>query len=211
VNTPFLGILMILLTFGLVVLATVVFVHARLKKQPAPWRPLAIGAAGWMAVYVAMLLGSSLTSRERLLGFNEDKRFCGFYIDCHMQVAVTDVDTVRQFATLKAGGLYYVVTLRVSSSAVAAHLRLLDPRFVLRDAHGREFQPLPVAHHDSLTRLIGPEESFTTTVVFDVPDSIAAPRLYVTEGIWADKVLEFFLIGDEDSVLHERTSFRIAV
>ena len=208
-NTPLLGILMMLFTVGLVVLATVVLVQARLKQRPAPWRRMALGAAGWATVYLAMLLGSSLTSRERQLGLNEDKQFCGFYIDCHMQVAVTDVDTVRQIDTLKSGGLYYVVKLRVSSSAVRAHLRLLDPQFVLRDAQGREYHSLPVDRHDSLTRLIGPEESFTTTVVFDVPAAVQAPRLYVTEGIWADRFLEFFLIGDEDSVLHERTSFRI--
>lgn len=208
-NTPTLGILMILATIGLVVLATVVLVQARLRQRPAPWRSIALGAASWAIVYGAMLLSSSLTSRERQLGINEDKQFCGFYIDCHMQVAVTSVDTVRQIDTLKSGGLYYVVQLRVSSSAVRAHLRLLDPQFVLRDAQGREYRPLPVERDDAVTRLIGPEESFTTTVVFDVPEAVQAPRLYVTEGIWADRFLEFFLIGDEDSAFHPRTSFRI--
>lgn len=209
-HTPFLGILMILLSFGLVVVGTVVIVQARLRQRPAPWRPVALGVASWAALYLAMLLGSSLTSRERVLGLNEDKKFCGFYLDCHMQVAVTRVDTVRQFGTLKAGGVYYVVTLRVSSDAVAAHLKLLDPQFVLQDEQGRKYERVLTPLNDSLTQLIGPEESFTTTVVFDVPDTVQTPRLFVTEGIWADHLLEFLLIGDEDSVLHERTSFRIA-
>lgn len=210
-NTPFLGILMILATFGLVVLATVVLVQARLRQRPAPWRVIALSGAAWTAVYVAALLGSSLTSRERQLGLNEDKKFCGFYLDCHMQVAVTRVDTARELGALKANGRFYVVTLRVSSDAVAARLGLLDPQFVLRDATGREYHRVTPAANDSLSRLIGPEEEFTTTVAFDVPESVPTPRLYVTEGIWADRLLEFFLIGDEDSVLHKRTSFRIAV
>jgi hypothetical protein len=31
----------------------------------------------------------------------------------------------------------------------------------------------------------------------------------VTEGIWADKIIELFLIGDEDSLLHKRTAFEL--
>jgi hypothetical protein len=208
-RTPTLGILMILATFGLATLAAVVLVLARLRQRPLPWRPLALAGAAWAMVYAALLVGTSLTSRERELGLDENKKFCGFYLDCHMQVAVTRVDTARQVDSLTAAGVFYVVTLRVSSDAVAARLRLLNPRLVLTDAQGHRYEPV-VADRDSLSRLIGPEESFTTRVVFDVPDGAPTPRLDVTMGIWADRLIERFLIGDEDSVLHRRTSFRIA-
>jgi hypothetical protein len=208
--TPLLGILMILATLGLAVLATVALVQARLTQRPAPWRTVILGGAAWATLYVAMLLSASLTSREGLLGLNEDKKFCGFYIDCHMQVAVTRVDTARQAGSFQANGLLYIVTVRVSSDAVAARLRLLDPRFVLRDARGREYAPATVADRDSLSRLVGPQQSFNTTVVFAVPEDASALRLDVTMGIWADRLIEFFLIGDEDSFLHKRTGVRIA-
>src|SRR3990172_1211092 len=104
-NTPFLGILMILLTFGLAVLATVLLLQARLRQRPMPWRSLALGGAAWAALYLTLLLSASLTSRGRMLGLNEDKKFCGFYIDCHMQVAVTRVDTARQLRTLQPNRL----------------------------------------------------------------------------------------------------------
>ena len=208
-NTPLLGILMILVTLGLAVLATVALVQARLKQRPAPWRTVTLGGAAWATLYVAMLLSASLTSREGLLGLNEDKKFCGFYIDCHMQVAVTRVDTARQLGTLQANGLLHVVTLRVSSDARAVPLRLLDPYFVLRDARGRRYLPVHAAGRDSLSRFVGPGESFTTTVAFDVPQDAQALRLDVTMGIWADRLIELFLIGDEDSFLHEGTGFRI--
>lgn len=211
-NTPMLGILMILATFGLVVLAAVVLIQARLGTQPTPWRPIALGAAGWTVLYVAMLLSASLTSRERLLGLDEDKKFCGFYIDCHMQIAVTGVDTVRELGLRRANGVFYVVTLRVSSDAVRARLNLIAPRLVLRDGMGREYDRVPnPAEAQALSRDIGPEESFTSTVVFDVPDDAANLRLHVSMGFWVDRLIEALLIGDEDSVLHKRTSFRIAV
>jgi len=210
-NTPFLGILMILLTFGLAVLATVLLLQARLRQRPMPWRSLALGGAAWAALYLTLLLSASLTSRGRMLGLNEDKKFCGFYIDCHMQVAVTRVDTARQLGTLQANGLLHVVTLRVSSDARAVPLRLLDPHFVLRDARGRRYLPVRAAERDSLSRLVGPGESFTTTVAFDVPPGTHTLRLDVTMGIWADRLIELFLIGDEDSFLHKGTGFWIAV
>jgi hypothetical protein len=207
-HTPTLGILMVLATLGLAAVAAVALVLARLQQRPAPWRPLALTGAAWAVLYTGLLAGASLTSRERVLGLGEDKKFCGFYLDCHMQVAVTRVDTARQVDARRAGGVFYIVTLRVSSDAVAARLRLLNPRLVLRDADGRRYEPV-VADRDSLSRVIGPEETFTTRVVFDVPDGARQPLLDVTMGIWADRLIERFLIGDEDSLLHPRTVFHI--
>jgi hypothetical protein len=213
-NTPFLGILMIVGTFGLIALATVVLVYARLKNKPLPIKPILLVGAAWAALYVIALTASSLTSEERVLGLNEEKQFCGFYIDCHMQVAVTRVDTSSQLGAART----YVVTLRVSSTAVRVPLRLLDPRVVVRDARGRQFTRSQAAESllaakgapfEPLTREIGPAQSFQTTVAFELPADVTEPRLLVTEGIWADKIIELFLIGDEDSLLHKRTAFEL--
>jgi hypothetical protein len=221
-NTPALGILMILCSLGLVVLGTIVIVHARLKQRSLPLRPMIAIGGGWALLYLLSLGVSSLMSRERLLGLNQDKQFCGFYIDCHLQVAVKGVDTMRTLGPattpLHASGVFYVVTLRLSSTARAARLRLLDPRFVVRDAAGHEFARAHAAESlvaaagapaAPLMRELGPDEEVTTTVVFDVPAGTLTPRLIVTEGIWADRLIEFFLIGDEDSALHKRTAFAL--
>jgi len=221
-NTPLLGIAMILGSFGLVALGAVAIVTARLKARPFPVRPLAAIGGAWTALYLVALLVSSLTSQERLLGKNEDKQFCGFYLDCHLQVAVNRVDTMRSVGAaagpIRASGLFYVVTLRVSSTAVAAHMHLLDPQVVITDRDGRAYHRSEAAEaalrqsgspFDSLNQDLGPGESFTTTVAFDVPAGVPVPRLSVTEGIWADKLIELFLIGDEDSFLHKRTAFEL--
>lgn len=213
-NTPFIGILMILGTFGLLALAVVAFVYSRLKGKPLPGKAMLLGGAAWVALYVGALAASSLSSQERLLGLNEDKQFCGFYLDCHMQVAVTRVDTTARRGAART----YVVTLRVSSTAVRARLRLLDPQVVIHDAQGREYTRSQAAESllatqgapvEPLTREIGPEEAFQTTVAFELPADVQSPRLSVTEGIWADKLIELFLIGDEDSLLHKRTAFEL--
>lgn len=210
-NTPTLGILMVLATVGLMMVAAAVFVHARVTKRPTPWRVLGLGATGWAGLYAAMLLATSLYSRELVLGTDENKKFCGFYLDCHMQVAVTRVDTVRELGLRRANGIYYVVTLRVSSDAVRARLNLMSPKLVLRDNSGRAYDRVPnTTDIAALTREIGPEESFHSTIVFDVPDDATDLRLHVSMGFWADRLIETFLIGDEDSMLHKRVSFRIA-
>jgi len=210
-NTPTIGIFMLLATVGLLVLAAAVLVHARITKRPTPLRPLVLTAGGWAVLYAALLLGTSLTSDERVLDIAEDKKFCGFYLDCHMQVAVTGVDTVREIGLRRANGVFYVVTLRVSSDAVRARLNLIAPQLVLRDAAGRRYDQAPDNSGIApLAREIGPDESFNSTLVFDVPEDATDLRLHVSMGFWVDRLIESVLIGDEDSILHKRTSFRIA-
>ena len=210
-STPTTGIFMLLTTVGLLVLAAAVLVHARITKRPTPWRPVLWTTGGWVAVYLAVLLATSLTSDERVLDIAQDKKFCGFYLDCHMQVAVTGVDTVREIGLRRANGMFYIVTLRVSSDAVRARLNLIAPRLVLLDAAGRRYDQVPDnSGSATLAREIGPEESFNSTVVFDVPEDAANLRLHVSMGFWVDRLIEAVLIGDEDSILHKRTSFRIA-
>jgi hypothetical protein len=202
---------MLLATTGLVVVAAAILVYARITKRPTPWRPLVLAANSWGILYAALLLGSSLASDERVLDVAQDKKFCGFYLDCHMQVAVTGVDTVREIGLRRANGVFYVVTLRVSSSAVRARLNLIAPKLTIRDSAGRSYDQLPTSSgREVLSREIGPEESFNSTVVFDVPEDATGLRLHVSMGFWVDRLIEAVLIGDEDSILHKRTTFRIA-
>jgi hypothetical protein len=134
------------------------------------------------------------------------------------------VDTARVLGAgdrpASAAGLFYVVTLRVSSTAVGATLRLFDPRLEIRDGAGRKYarhaaaeaalaaRGLPV---ESLDRPLAAGESFLTTVAFDVAADAPAPRLTVSEGIWAERLVELILIGDEDSFLHKGTLFELRI
>ena len=199
-----------------------VLVHALLRGN----RRRAIAAvgigAGWSVVYLLAVVAVSLFSSERVLGLGDAKRFCGFYLDCHAMVSVVEVDT---FATLGAAdapvpadGVFWVVTLQQSSDALGAEIGLDRPDAMLIDEAGRRHCRSDVGERalatvegpqPQLGRAIAPEQSYTTRFVFDLPADAAGPRLLVAERGWITRLSELFLLGDEDSVLHQATVFRL--
>jgi len=168
--------------------------------------------AVWAVGYLALLLLTSLTSHERTLPVGERVVFCGPYLDCHLGAAVTSARAADRVAGLRARGRFYVVTLRVSSDArrVALSTEELIPLLIAEDGreYARSFEAeRALSGHDPppLDWPIGPGGWYERTLVFDVPASVRRPRLSVTEGVFPDRVLEWFLIGDDDSLLHRHT------
>ncbi len=175
-------------------------------------RSIALVIAAWVGAYATVLVVTSLASRERILALGETKRFCGFYLDCHMGVAVDRVDTMSTIGGIRAGGTFYVVTLRVSSDARRVPLHLERPTIVIVDAEGfRHERSLDAEHALGRAQLIELErpvdagDSFTRAVVIDVPHDVRDPRLHVTMGGLLDRTVELALIGDEDALLHAPT------
>ena len=214
------GLLMMLLT-GALACGVALFVVAQLlRARRPPFGRVALGAGLWAMAYVGLLFGTSLTSEERVLGSGEDKRFCGFYLDCHMSVGVVSVERLDRIGPVKPEGVFHVVTLRIGSDAVRATLRLWDPRVVVEAEDGRRTFTRSDAGEAALARLhepqpplteeVGPGGWYTTAVVFDVPRDAQGPQLRVTDGFWAERLVELFLIGDEDSLLHRKVSWRLA-
>jgi hypothetical protein len=212
------GVLLMLATLLIAGAAIVAAVAAGYFHRPALARGAQIGLLAWGAGYTALLLGSSLTSRERILERGETKRFCGFYLDCHMGAAVVDV---RRTTTLgnppnevRAAGEFYVVTLKVTSNAVRATLSLANPSATVVDRAGRSY-PRSTVGERALANAIGPaipltypvngESHFTTPVVFDLPKDIVEAKLLITDTPGLARAIEGALIGDEDSFLHKRT------
>lgn len=224
-NTPLVGILMLLFTVSAAAAAALAFVVFKLQRRPMG--PLVItgtlGLGGWTLLYAGTLVATSLASEARLLGLNENKVFCGFYIDCHMQLAVVHIDTVRTIGRASPAvtpvGLFYVITLRASNSAARARMHLLAPKLEVRDGAGRVFARALAAEvalgaagapSTPLTETVEPGGSFLTTVVFDAAVDARDLTLDVTDGYAIDRAIEAVLIGDEDSLLHKRTRFRLS-
>jgi hypothetical protein len=82
------------------------------------------------------------------------------------------------------------------------------------DASGAIYRPDPAGQRAleavegisiSLTRSMQPGESYTTRLVFDLPEKAPDPRLLITESDWITRLV----IGHENSPLHRKTSFRL--
>ena len=179
-------------------------------------------ALGWATLYLVVLAGTSLTSQETVLGLKERKAFCGFYLDCHLGVSVEAVQRVTHFGegpdAVQADGVFYLITVRVSNDGVEARLPLQNPEATLTDAYGTAYRRSPDAERAfataedvpmAFTREVSAGESYTKTLVFDVPTDVRAPQLLITTGVALERFIELFLIGDEDSLFHRKTVFAV--
>lgn len=169
-------------------------------------------------LYLGVLLAVSLASHEQILGHGIPKRFCGFYLDCHLAVAVEGVERTPAIGMVTAAGSFYVVKVRVSSDARRATLRMGEPDVVVVDAAGNRYPRSGAAERMlagqrgqevSFVQPVEPGGSFVRQVVFDLPAGVEQPRLLVKDVRGIDVVLEALLIGDEDSMLHRPTSFKL--
>ena len=210
------GVLLLAFTAVALITAIVAALVASARGHKRSARAIGFTAGAYVGAYATILVATSVTSHERTLPLGETKRFCGFYLDCHMGVAVERVDTMSSIGApgneLQAGGTYYVVTLRISSNAVRAPLRLERPRFVIVDREGFEYERLPAAEERlagtvpaDLEQTVAAGDSFTRTIVIDVPHGVREPRLHVTMGGSLARLAELAIIGDEDAVLHSPT------
>jgi hypothetical protein len=216
------GVSLMLATIVAALVACVLGVAAGYFRIPTLLRVTQFGLLTWGVVYTALLFGLSLSSHEHLLGRGGIKRFCGFYLDCHMGAAVVDVRRTDVLGLppneVRAAGEFYVVTVMVISDARVATLSLADPTATVVDAAGRRYSRSIVGEH-ALVAAVGPaiplntpllgDSHFTTPLVFDLPRYVVEPRLLLTDTPGLAGAVEGVLIGDEDSVLHKRTYFAL--
>lgn len=209
------GLLLMLTSIGGTALAAVLLVVAWLNNSAWLKNFVLGGLAIWFSLYGIALVSTSLMSEERTLGLNGSKEFCGFYLDCHLHAAVSGSRRVKQVGTATAKGEFYVVRVKVSSDARRAELGLLAVDAHVVDAGGAEYTRDEMAEDQlppqpEFETTIGPGGSFEKEIVFDLPADVDRPRLDIREGVWADRLIETFLIGDEDSLFHNRSYFNIS-
>lgn len=214
-----------LLTVLAIPLVIVLVIYAVLVQKKELLRKIGVIVLVWTLLYSGLLLGTSLSSREVVLGLNQEKHFCGFYLDCHLSVLVVSVAKTKTLGNpqqpLKtANGIYYIVTVKVASDARAATLRFENPIATVIDEQGRVYGRF-IEGEQALEREqgrvvpfsqdVGPNYSYTYAkeLVFDLPTNLINPRLLVTKGHWVERLTELFLMGDEDSMFHKKAVFRL--
>jgi hypothetical protein len=206
------GVLLMLMTIGSLIV-TAILLGISFLAGTAWLRSFVLGCVAiWFGFYFVMLLGFSLFSTDKTLAIGEAKEYCGFYLDCHMHTAVTDVRTAKSIGDRTAGGQFYIVTVKVFSDARRATLGLLNVTAKVLDEDGNKYyrnqdaeDQLPA--QPRFEKKISPGESFEKQIVFDLPADVKNPRLDLKEGYKIDRVIEALVIGDEDSLWHKRDYF----
>lgn len=170
------------------------------------------------AGYFILLTGVSFASSEKVLPLGGWKYFCE--IDCHIAYSLAGVQTAAALGTemqqVAAHGKFVVVRVKTwfDERTISPHRGNgpLPPnrrRVLLVDEGGRSFAPSPegqIAYAQingpsaPLTQPLRPGESYTTDLVFDVPNDAQKLRLLVTE----DDPETHFVIGHENSLLHKK-------
>ena len=191
------------------------------KSRIARW----IGAGGFLlaGVYAALLLGSSFLSHEKTLKPGEKKYFCE--IDCHLAYSVVLASTAKVLGRppqlVAPSGTFLLVTVRTwfDENTIASFRGygplIPNPRMTyVVDPGGHRYPFSPAgekAWEDEhgpttpLTRQLRPGESYETTLVFDLPDGVRSPRLFLGDPLGVENVL----IGHENSPLHAKIYFAL--
>ncbi len=203
-----------LMTIGGVLAAAVLLAISLVMKKAWLRNFVLGGVTVWFVFYAILLFGFSLGSKEKMLGLNEAKEYCGFYLDCHMHTAVTQVQKTKTIGAKTASGEFYIVTVKISSDAKREPLQLIGTEAKVFDEQKNSY-PRDLEAEQALgsqpefeTR-IAPAETFTKSIVFDLPAGVKEPRLDIRDGYGVDTCLEAVLIGDEDSILHQRNYFKL--
>ncbi len=208
------GVLLMLMTIGGVLAAAVLLAISLVMKKTWLRNFVLGGVAVWFAFYAILLFGVSLGSNEKTLGLNEAKEYCGFYPDCHMHTAVTQVQRAKTIGAKTARGEFYIVTVKVSSDAKREPLQLIGTEAKVFDeeenSYTRDLEAeQALGSQPEFETRIAPTETFTKSIVFDLPDGVKGPRLDIRDGYGVDAYLEAVLIGDEDSIFHQRNYFKL--
>jgi len=213
----FLGIGFLLLVLG------VALMYSLLKKESGLRKFSLVSLAVIAGFYLVVLLIFSFASSDKVLARGEEKHFCE--IDCHLAYSVVDVHDTKTLGEapnqLTAAGMFRVVTIktRFDENTVGQNrgngLLYPNSRVVsVSDANGNEYSPSAQAHRmleasqaagTAMTIPLRPSESYSTTLVFDLPADVKNPTLWIREG----ETITHLIIGHENSPLHKKTRFQI--
>jgi len=223
-NAP-VAVLALLGAAGVVVLALLAaaITVAAGRRTAAAW--IAGGAAVVAAGYGGVLLALALASPERTLSAGGKKYFCE--MDCHVAVSVEKVETAKAVgapaAPLSANGRFVLARVRTwfDPSTIAPWrgnaLLTPNPRTAwIVDAYGRRYPLSREASRaaalagfpsEALDRPLRPGESFSTTLVFDVPANAPHPRLFFGD----PPGVEILVLGHENSPFHGKVLFDLGL
>ena len=185
---------------------------------------LGAGAAVTIAAgYFLLLGGVSLASSEQTLPPDGQKYFCE--IDCHLAYSLVGAETVAalgpELEQSSAHGKFVILRVKtwfdertISARRGDGPLTPNRRKALLVDDTGRSYRPslegqaafLWLGQSSTpLTEALGPGDSYTSVLVFDVPIDARGLRLLLTE----DDPETRFVVGHENSLMHKKIYFDV--
>jgi hypothetical protein len=148
-----------------------------------------------VGVYFSIVVLASVFWPRRVLQVGDQR--------CFDDWCIAVENTSRQSAR---GGLHYLITLRLSSTARRVTQRENEVVVYLTDDRGRRYDPVPDRSAVPLNVQLGPQESVTATRSFELPADAREPGLVIAhEGGFP---IGWFIIGYE-TWFHKPTIVRL--
>src|SRR5580704_8574124 len=204
--TPF--DLLFIISFLVTVIATVRAGYLLLRKRVAAAKQTGTRLAVFLTIYGVTLVGVSLASPQKKLRVGE--------VRCFDEWCITVASASRQpsIGDVRANGIFYVVTVRVSSRSRGRRQREGDVCTYLTDSRSRRFDVSPMGQNalqragvagEPVTSFVNPGGSFDSRLAFDVPQD-ATDVGFLKKGCgWLPNPI----IGDPGSFLHRPTTVRL--
>lgn len=177
----FIGMILLTATVGVTFLAALLWLRARRAR----WAWIALGAP---VAYLLLLAVVTLGLGHKTLAPGTPLRFCGFYLDCHLSVTVTEVERAPSAWTVK---------LRLANDA---RREALAPHGLKVELMRGDSSVTLVPDVTDLAAPIPAGGSREFTVAFAASGDGETPALRVTEGAGIDRVIEGVLLGDDDAL-----------
>jgi hypothetical protein len=206
-----LSVLALIGATGLIGLGLIITIYGAMKSNRLVTRRGLQLAGSVAGLYLAVLGGVGLASRERVLPVGAEKYFCE--LDCHLAYRVEQVVPVP---TKDGAVTTWAVKIRtrfdertISPSRGDGPLWPNPRQLALIGSDGRGYAAeveLDRSLSDSstpITKELKPGESYSTWVGFILPPGIRPSKLEITE----DLLVNGFMIGNERSWLHSPTYF----
>jgi hypothetical protein len=204
--SPFdlLAIVSVLVTIG----ALVRVGYLLIRNQSAAAKNTATRLATFVGIYAVTLVVVSLASPGKVLAIGDTRCFDEWCI------TVTTASRQPSIGDVRANGIFYVVTVRVSSRSRGRRQREGDVCTYLTDSRSRRFDVSPMGQNalqragvagEPETSFVNPGGSFDSRLAFDVPQD-ATDVGFLKKGCgWLPNPI----IGDPGSFLHRPTTVRL--
>lgn len=210
------GFVLMLMTISGLVAAVILLIVVLITKKRWLRNLVIIGVSLWLLTYLTLLVGFSFNSQKTFLPNNHAKEFCGFYSGCHLKASVTNIRTAKEIGDVKAQNIFYIVRIKIQNDTISETLSMTAPEATMIDEGPRLYsrieaaeKQLPLGANIPFNQSIPPGGSFEKEIVFDLTEPAKELNLSFTDTHGINRLIETFLIGDEESLFHQPTLFII--